>query len=120
MPTILISSRNHVANLWDGTLPSSVTTLKRADVERIAALAHLDLTESETELFTRQLGDILSYFDRLQPIDTAGVPATTYQDTSAPVMRADEPRSSMPRDEALANAPAPGADGLFRVPKVIG
>jgi aspartyl-tRNA(Asn)/glutamyl-tRNA(Gln) amidotransferase subunit C len=97
-----------------------VTTLKRADVERIAELAHLELTESETTLFTRQLGDILSYFDQLQHIDTTGVPATTHPVTSAPVMRADDPRPSMPRDEALANAPDPSGNGLFRVPKVIG
>ena len=113
-------SGNHVANSWAGTLPSSVTTLKRSDVERIAALAHLDLTESETELFTRQLGDILSYFDQLQQIDTTGVPATSHPVTSAPVMRADEPRPSLPRDEVLASAPDPGGDGLFRVPKAIG
>jgi aspartyl-tRNA(Asn)/glutamyl-tRNA(Gln) amidotransferase subunit C len=102
-------------------VPSGVATrLTRTDVERIAALAHLELTESETELFTRQLGDILSYFDRLQQIDTTGVPATTHPVTSSPVMRADDPRPSMPRDDALANAPDPGGDGLFRVPKVIG
>ncbi len=96
------------------------TTLTRTDVQRIAALAHLELSESETELFTRQLGDILSYFDRLQEIDTTGVPATTHPVTSAPVMRSDDPRTSMARDEALANAPDSGGDGLFRVPKVIG
>ena len=96
------------------------TTLTRTDVQRIAALAHLELSESETELFTRQLGDILSFFDQLQAIDTTGVPAMTHPVTAAPVMRADDPRPSMPRDEALANAPDPGADGLFRVPKVIG
>ena len=97
-----------------------MATLNRTDVERIAALAHLELTESETELFTRQLADILSYFDRLQEIDTTGVPATTHPVTSAPVMRADAVRPSMTRDEALAGAPDPSGDGLFRVPKVIG
>ena len=102
-------------------VPSGVSTrLTRTDVDRIAALAHLELTESETERFTRQIGDILSYFDRLQQIDTTGVPATTHPVTSAPVLRADDPCASMPRDEALANAPDPGGDGLFRVPKVIG
>ena len=97
-----------------------MTTLKRTDVEPIAALAHLELTESETEQFARQLGDILSYFDRLRQIDTTGVPATTHPVTSAPAMRADDLRPSMPRDEALANAPDSSHDGLFRVPKVIG
>ncbi len=96
------------------------TRLTSADVERIAALAHLELTASETERFTRQLGDILTYFDQLQQIDTTGVPATTNPVTSAPVMREDTLRPSMPRDEALANAPDPGGHGLFRVPKVIG
>ena len=74
-----------------------MTTLKRTDVERIAALAHLDLTEAETALFTRQLGDILAYFDRLQQIDTTGVPATTHPVTSAPVMRDDDPRPQFKR-----------------------
>lgn len=111
---------NSVAHPWSGTLASGVTTLSRSDVERIAALAHLELTESETDRFTRQLGEILSYFDRLQQIDTTGVPATTHPVTSAPVMRADNRRPSMPRDEALANAPDSCGDGLFRVPKVIG
>ena len=97
-----------------------MTTLTRTDIERIALLAHLELTESETELFTRQLGDILSYFDRLQQIDTTGVAATTHPVTSAPVMRDDDPRPSMPRDVALANAPDATDSGLFRVPKVIG
>ena len=97
-----------------------MTTLTRTDIERIALLAHLELTESETELFTRQLGDILSYFDRLQQIDTTGVAATTHPVTSAPVMRDDDPRPSMPRDVALANASDATDSGLFRVPKVIG
>ena len=96
------------------------TRLTRADVQRIAALAHLELTEAETERFTRQLGDILTYFERLQQIDTTDVPATTHPVTSAPVMRADAPCPSMPRAEALANAPDSGGDGFFRVPKVIG
>ena len=59
-------------------------TLTRADVDRIARLAHLELTESEAEQFTRQLGDILAYFERLNRIDTTGVAATTHPVTSAP------------------------------------
>ena len=102
-------------------LASGVSTrLTRTDVERVAALAHLELTDSETERFTRQLAEILSYFDRLQQIDTTGVPATTHPVTSGPAMRADDLRPSLPRDDVLANAPDAGRDGLFRVPKVIG
>ena len=95
-------------------------TLTRADVDRIARLAHLELTESEAEQFTRQLGDILAYFDRLNRIDTTGVAATTHPVTSAPVMRDDELRPSMAPDDTFGNAPDRGAGGLFRVPKVIG
>lgn len=94
--------------------------LTRADVDRIARLAHLELTESEAEQFTRQLGDILAYFERLNRIDTAGVAATTHPVTSAPVMRDDEPRPSLPVDDAFSNAPDRGGERLFRVPKVIG
>ena len=46
--------------------------LTRADVERIAALAHLDLTPDEIDLFTPQLADILEYAERLQAVDTSG------------------------------------------------
>ncbi len=94
--------------------------LTRADVDRIARLAHLELTEPEAERFTRQLGDVLAYFERLNRIDTTGVAATTHPVASAPVMRADEPRPSMPLDDTFANAPDRGGDRLFRVPKVIG
>ena len=96
------------------------TTLTRADVDRIARLAHLELTEPEAEQFTRQLGDILAYFERLNRLDTTGVAATTHPVTSGPVMRADEPRPSMPSDDTFGNAPDRGANGLFRVPRVIG
>ena len=97
-----------------------MSTLTIADVERIAALAHLELTDEEKQLFTRQLADILSYAEQLQAVDTAGVPATAHVN-AAQRDRADEPRPSLPRQEAIANAPdgAPEA-GLFRVPRVIG
>jgi aspartyl-tRNA(Asn)/glutamyl-tRNA(Gln) amidotransferase subunit C len=102
-------------------VPSGVTTrLSRSDVKRIATLAHLELTEAETERYTQQLGDILTFFEQLQQVDTTDIPPTTHPVTSNPVMRPDTPRLPMPRNEALANAPDPSSDGLFRVPKVIG
>ncbi|MGH9254382.1 MAG: Asp-tRNA(Asn)/Glu-tRNA(Gln) amidotransferase subunit GatC [Vicinamibacterales bacterium] len=98
---------------------SSVLTV--ADVERIAALAYLELTAEEKELFTRQLADILAYARQVQAIDTSGVPATAYVHLDEGTERADERRPSLPLEDALANAPdaAPEA-GLFRVPRVIG
>jgi len=91
-----------------------------ADVERIAALAHLELTEEEKRLFTKQLADILAYAEQLQAIDTTGVPATAHVH-ARPVDRPDEPRPSLPVGDAVANAPDAAPDaGLFRVPRVIG
>ena len=52
------------------------TTLTIADVERVAALAHLELTDDEKQLFTRQLADILAYAEQVQAVDTAGVAPT--------------------------------------------
>ena len=97
-----------------------MSTLTIADVERIAALAHLELTGEEKQLFTKQLADILSYAEQLQSIDTIGVPATAHVN-AAQRDRADEPRPSLSIEAAVANAPdgAPDA-GLFRVPRVIG
>jgi aspartyl-tRNA(Asn)/glutamyl-tRNA(Gln) amidotransferase subunit C len=96
------------------------TTLTRADVVRIAELARLELTPDELDLFTRQLGDILGYVDQINALDTTGVSPTSHV-LNRPVERDDEIRESLPRREALANAPdtAPEA-GLFKVPRVIG
>lgn len=92
-----------------------------ADVERIATLAHLDLTEAEKRLFTKQLADILGYAEQVQAVDTSGVPATAHVHTAQRVEREDETRPSLSVADALANAPdrAPDA-GVFRVPRVIG
>lgn len=91
------------------------------EVERIAALAHLELTEAEKELFTRQLADILAYAEQVQAVDTSGVPATAHVHTGDRSEREDEPRGSLPLADALANAPDASQDaGLFRVPRVIG
>jgi len=94
--------------------------LTRSDVEKIAALAHLDLTPKETELFTHQLGQILEFFERLRAVDTTGADDAWRPPSSPSSVRTDTPHPSLTVEEALANAPAPGPGGLFRVPKVIG
>jgi aspartyl-tRNA(Asn)/glutamyl-tRNA(Gln) amidotransferase subunit C len=95
-------------------------TLTRAEVTRIAALARLDLTPDELDLFTRQLGDILDYVEQIRGLDTSGVEPTSHG-LNRPVERPDAPAPSLQRSEALAAAPdaAPEA-GLFKVPRVIG
>jgi aspartyl-tRNA(Asn)/glutamyl-tRNA(Gln) amidotransferase subunit C len=95
--------------------------LSVADVERIAALAHLELTAEEKELFTRQLADILAYAEQVQQIDTSGVPATAHVDPTHRAEREDDPRPSLPVAAALENAPdADRQAGFFKVPRVIG
>jgi aspartyl-tRNA(Asn)/glutamyl-tRNA(Gln) amidotransferase subunit C len=95
--------------------------LSLADVERIAALAHLELTADEKQLFTKQLADILAYAEQVQQIDTAGVPATAYVDAAHGVERDDERRPSLPVEAAVAEGPDAATDaGLFKVPRVIG
>lgn len=97
-----------------------MASLTIADVERIAALAHLELTAEEKALFTRQLADILANAEQVQAVDTSGVPATAHV-LAERIERGDDPQESLPRSEALANAPdAGGGSGLFRVPRVIG
>jgi aspartyl-tRNA(Asn)/glutamyl-tRNA(Gln) amidotransferase subunit C len=96
-------------------------TLSRARVADVAALANLDLTDDELELFGRQLTEILAYVAALDEVDTSGVPATAAVSAGEASDRADEIQPSIPRDEALAMAPDPAPDaGLFKVPRVIG
>ena len=95
--------------------------LTRADVDRIAALAHLELSEAEKVLFTRQLADILAYAMQIQALDTAQVSPTSHAGSASAVLRPDEPRPSLLREEALAGAPEPAhAEGQFKVPRVFG
>jgi aspartyl-tRNA(Asn)/glutamyl-tRNA(Gln) amidotransferase subunit C len=94
--------------------------LTTADVERIAALAHLELTHDEKQTLTRQLADILAYAEQLQQIDTSGVEATAHVNAHE-AERDDDPRPSLSVTDAIANAPDGAPDtGLFRVPRVIG
>ena len=94
--------------------------LTLADVERVAALAHIELTPEEKQLFARQLADILQYAEQIQSLDTSGVPATAHVN-AAQHERDDVVAPSLPVEDALAAAPDGAADaGLFRVPRVIG
>lgn len=94
--------------------------LTRADVERIAALARLQLTNTEVERFAEQLTAILSYADQVQRVDTSSVaPATS--SAADTVWREDQLVPSLDRDRLLEQAPAADrAAGLFKVPRVIG
>jgi aspartyl-tRNA(Asn)/glutamyl-tRNA(Gln) amidotransferase subunit C len=88
------------------------------EVEHVALLARLRLTEEERERFTTQLNSILEHFEQLQQIDTSGVPPMSHAVPMSNVLREDEPAPSLSPEEALQNAPDRDRD-CFRVPRVI-
>ena len=97
-----------------------MSSLSRQDVQRIADLARLELSAEELDLFTRQLGDILTYVEQIRALDTTGVTPTS-QVLNRPVDRDDVPAPTLSRPELLTNAPDAAIEaGLFKVPRVIG
>jgi len=92
-------------------------TISREDVEYVAALARLELTEQETQEYTEQLNSILGYAAMLERLDTEDVVPTAHAVPLHNVMREDQVKPSINHDKALKNAPD-GEDGFFRVPKI--
>jgi len=95
-----------------------VAKITRKEVEHVARLARLELTEEEKERMTAQLDSILGYIDKLNQLDTSRVEPTTTVIPMVSVMREDEVRPSLKQEEALANAPD-REDVFFRVPRII-
>ena len=92
--------------------------LTRADVEHVALLARLALTEDELERFTKQLDVILDHAAQVAALDTAGVEPTAHPLPLVNVLRVDDVRPSLDPAEVLAMAPA-AEDGRFRVPRIL-
>jgi len=93
--------------------------ITRQDVEHVARLARLALTEEEVEALTHELGAILDHAAEVSALDTADVPPTAHPLPLVNVFRADDARPGVPRDEVLAEAPE-AEDGRFRVPRILG
>jgi len=89
------------------------------DVEYVANLAKLELSEEEKKRFQKELDNIIKYIDQLNELDTQDVPITSHVFPLQNVLRKDEVLPSLSPDEALANAPEK-KEGFFKVPKVIG
>jgi aspartyl-tRNA(Asn)/glutamyl-tRNA(Gln) amidotransferase subunit C len=89
----------------------------REDVLHVAALARLEIPESEIERVQEQLGAILEAVGKVSELDLADVEPTSHPLDLVNVWDPDEPRSSLTREQALANAPDP-QQGMFRVPSV--
>lgn len=89
--------------------------IEREQVEHVARLARLRLSDEELERMAGELSGILEHVDRIGELDLEGVEPTSHVVELENVLRADEPRASWPRDDVLAQAPDP-ASGAFRVP----
>ncbi len=92
--------------------------LTREEVLHIARLARVGLSEEDVAKFQEQLSDILDHFQTLQALDTEGVEPTSHPLPLESVMRADEARPSLAREDVLANAPL-ADEGAFRVRAVL-
>ena len=92
-------------------------TISREDVEYVAALARLELTEPEIQEYTEQLNSILDYAAMLERLDTNDVVPTAQAVPLHNVMREDQVRPSIKHEKALRNAPD-GETGFFKVPRI--
>ena len=90
----------------------------KMDIEKVARLARLELSEEEKSTFGSQLEQILSYMEQLNRLDTSGVEPTSHAIPVYNVFREDEVKPSLPQEEVLAIAPDE-EDGHFKVPRII-
>jgi aspartyl-tRNA(Asn)/glutamyl-tRNA(Gln) amidotransferase subunit C len=88
------------------------------DVKYVAHLARISLSPAEEQKLGAQLGNILSYIEKLKEADVGGVEPTAHAFPLVNVTRVDEVRASISNEDALRNAPAK-ANGLFIVPKIV-
>ena len=92
--------------------------LNRKDVEHVALLSRLELSEKDLDTYTGQLDAILEYIDVLNQVDTTGVEPMAHVLDVRNVMRPDIVQPSLSQEEALQNAPEP-ENGFFKVPKIV-
>jgi aspartyl-tRNA(Asn)/glutamyl-tRNA(Gln) amidotransferase subunit C len=88
------------------------------DVDYVAKLARIELTDEEKSTYQRQLGDVLTYFQKLQELDVDGVEPTAHAFPRHNVWDKDEAKPGLSSEEALKNAPQSRQDQVV-VPKVI-
>ncbi len=94
-------------------------SLSPAEVQRIAHLARMQLSEAELVVYSEQLKAIVAFVDQLQSVDTQGVEPMVHAIELTNVLAADQVAVGLSRDQALANSPDHD-DECFRVPAVLG
>ncbi len=90
----------------------------KMDIEKVARLARLELSEEEKVTFGNQLEQILTYMEQLNRLDTTGVEPTSHAIPVHNVFREDETRPSFSQEEVLSISPDQ-EDGHFKVPRII-
>ena len=93
-------------------------SLSREEIQHIATLCRIAMTEEDLESMPEQLSHILELFQALQELDTEGVPPTGHSAAPESVMRPDEPGPSLSTEDVLANSPQRQGD-LFQVNVVL-
>lgn len=93
--------------------------LTRSDVEKVALLARLQLTEAELATMTEQLIQVVEYVDKLAAVDTDGIEPMAHAVEVTNVFREDRQTESLPREAALANSPRHNQRG-YLAPAVLG
>lgn len=97
---------------------NSMTTITKEQVLRTADLARLDLSEDEAQFYSKQISSILSFTEKINELNTDDVERTTHGVILQNVLRQDEPKEWITREEALKNAPDQ-EDGQFKVPAIL-
>ena len=92
--------------------------LSKKDVEHIAWLAHIELSEQEKNLFTEQFNEILDYFKKIDEVDTEGVEPTYHVLDLTNVSREDKTEPSLTTEEALRNAPKK-EEKFVKAPRIV-
>ncbi|MCA1010388.1 MULTISPECIES: Asp-tRNA(Asn)/Glu-tRNA(Gln) amidotransferase subunit GatC [Halobacillus] len=95
-----------------------MSRISKDEVKHVANLARLAITEDEADTFTKQLDDIITYAEQLNELDTEGVAPTTHVLDLKNVLRKDEPKEWLNKEDVLNNAPE-HKDGQFKVPSVL-
>ncbi len=95
-----------------------MSEISQKEVEHVAKLAQLELSDQEKDLFAGQLSQILTYVEQLQEVETAGIPPTASVAQPDTILREDIPQEPLTNEQALANAPQ-AEEGFFVVPKII-
>ncbi|GAA0460079.1 Asp-tRNA(Asn)/Glu-tRNA(Gln) amidotransferase subunit GatC [Alkalibacillus silvisoli] len=95
-----------------------MSKISKDQVKHVANLARLAITEEEAEKYSEQLSAIIDFSEQLNELDTTDVEPTTHVLEMKNIMRKDEPKEWISKEDALKNAPDQ-KDGQFRVPSIL-